>query len=214
MLFHGQPIDGVKFLTESGKGTYSYWKYPLHKNGTTVWLPKQAVVLCQQGYHFATPDNLTKWVGARAFAVEAKEATDFGGKSAASSIRLVGELNWSVKVARTFAHNVARCWGCFADIRPGDWRRGVANSIKGGVSNSSNAKYIVRTAVDKATRMMSSTNMMLDTVIRAQSHLLMAHLLDDGDTISDAMEALENVFLEAWPKQTQVTMPATIYVTL
>jgi len=73
------------------------------------WMPAIKPVLCQQGYHFVTFDQLPRWIGPTLYEVEVRgEVLTAKDKSVAEQARLIKRVDtWNKKTLRLFAADCA-----------------------------------------------------------------------------------------------------------
>ena len=73
------------------------------------WMPAIKPVLCQQGYHFVTFDQLPRWIGPTLYEVEVQgEVLTAEDKSVAEQARLIKRVDtWNEKNLRLFAADCA-----------------------------------------------------------------------------------------------------------
>jgi len=73
------------------------------------WMPAIKPVLCQQGYHFVTLDQLPRWVGPTLYEIEVRgEVLTAEDKSVAEQARLIKRVDtWNEKNLRLFAADCA-----------------------------------------------------------------------------------------------------------
>jgi hypothetical protein len=73
------------------------------------WMPAIKPVLCQQGYHFVTLDQLPRWIGPTLYEIEVRgEVLTAEDKSVAEQARLIKRVDtWNEKTLRLFAADCA-----------------------------------------------------------------------------------------------------------
>ena len=73
------------------------------------WMPAIKPVLCQQGYHFVTLDQLPRWIGPTLYEIEVRgEVLTAEDKSVAEQARLIKRVDtWNEKNLRLFAADCA-----------------------------------------------------------------------------------------------------------
>ena len=89
------------------------------------WMPAIKPVLCQQGYHFVTLDQLPRWVGPTLYEIEVRgEVLTAKDKSVAEQARLIKRVDtWNEKTLRLFAADCAEhVLGIYEKQYPNDER--------------------------------------------------------------------------------------------
>jgi hypothetical protein len=89
------------------------------------WMPAIKPVLCQQGYHFVTLDQLPRWIGPTLYEIEVRgEVLTAEDKSVAEQARLIKRVDtWNEKNLRLFAADCAEhVLGIYEKQYPNDER--------------------------------------------------------------------------------------------